>query len=148
MKQLVAVKAKRDALAADVAQKRSVLGTLEGEVAKLRAAAQSVQQQFSIVPVGITHSTRLAAMLPQPLYVLYTQLQAAASAASELPGAAAASSGGSSSSRVDVDVTVSDGGDPSVAQHLTAIHRSASTPNVPLLSTTPKTADGQEVRGS
>lgn len=40
VKQADAIKAKRDVLAADVAQKRSRLSALEAEVAKLRAAAQ------------------------------------------------------------------------------------------------------------
>jgi hypothetical protein len=77
VRQLEAVKARRDALAADVAQKRSVLGALEAEIAKLRAAAQKVQQQFSITPPGPSEASRLAGMLPSPLYLLHAQLSAA-----------------------------------------------------------------------
>ncbi|KAL4437184.1 hypothetical protein ABPG75_004323 [Micractinium tetrahymenae] len=48
VKQLDAIKAQRDALAADVAQKRSTVAGLEAEVGKLLAAAQAVQQQYAI----------------------------------------------------------------------------------------------------
>lgn len=48
VKQLDAVKARRDALASDVAQKRSMVAGLEGEISKLLAAARAVQQQYAI----------------------------------------------------------------------------------------------------
>ncbi|KAI3433955.1 hypothetical protein D9Q98_003757 [Chlorella vulgaris] len=48
VKRLDAVKAQRDALAADVAQKRSTVAGLEAEIGKLLAAAQAVQQQYGI----------------------------------------------------------------------------------------------------
>ena len=50
MKELDAIKARRDALAAEVAQKRSAVGGLEAEVGRLRAVTQKVQQQFGINP--------------------------------------------------------------------------------------------------
>ncbi|EFN59280.1 hypothetical protein CHLNCDRAFT_137610 [Chlorella variabilis] len=50
LKKLEGIKAQRDALAADVAQKRSTVAGLEGEVGKLLATAQAVQQQYAITP--------------------------------------------------------------------------------------------------
>lgn len=64
VKQADAIKAKRDALAADVAQKRSRLSALEAEVAKLRAAAQ-VGWGRGWVRVGVG-----AAPLLRPHYAL------------------------------------------------------------------------------
>ncbi|GAB4818095.1 hypothetical protein N2152v2_005141 [Parachlorella kessleri] len=78
VRQLEAVKARRDALASEVARKRSELGALETEVAKLRAAAQKVQQQFGIPQPGLGDASRRAGLLPPPLYLIYTQLAAAA----------------------------------------------------------------------
>lgn len=48
VKQLDAIKAQRDALAADVAQKRSTVAGLEAEIGKLLVAARAVQQQYAI----------------------------------------------------------------------------------------------------
>lgn len=83
VKELEALKAKRDGLAADVAQKRSSLAGLDAEISKLRTSAQRLQRHYGIEAVGIfngDHSDRLAALLPAGLYVLYTHLTAVAAA--------------------------------------------------------------------
>jgi len=87
VKELEALKAKRDGLAADVAQKRSSLAGLDAEISKLRTSAQRVQRHYGIEAVGILsgdHSDRLAALLPASLYLLYSHLTAVA-AADNLP---------------------------------------------------------------
>lgn len=120
MKELEGVKAQRDALAADVAAKRSTLGALEAEVAKLLGQAQRVQQQFAIAPAGLPTGSRLAAMLPQPLYVLYTQLRTAVAAApADAP--------------VHATLAVNSSGDAAAVERLVAMHRSPSAPNAAAL---------------
>jgi THO complex subunit 5 len=54
VKELEALKARRDGLAADVAQKRSSLAGLDAEISKLRTSAQRVQRQYSIEAVENT----------------------------------------------------------------------------------------------
>ena len=46
LKDLDALKARRDALAADVARRRSALSGLEGDISRLRASAQRTQRQY------------------------------------------------------------------------------------------------------
>jgi len=48
MKELEELKAKRDALAADVAQKRSALVGLDAELGRLRTSAQRVRTQYGV----------------------------------------------------------------------------------------------------
>jgi THO complex subunit 5 len=87
VKELEGLKAKRDGLAADVAQKRSSLAGLDAEISKLRTSAQRVQRHYGVEVVGIhsgDHSDRLAALLPASLYLLYTHLSAVA-ATEKLP---------------------------------------------------------------
>ena len=62
VQQLEALRAERDALAAEVAQRRSALGALEGEVSSLLARARSVAQR---------HGVAAAPRLPGPLFVAY-----------------------------------------------------------------------------
>lgn len=78
VKQLEALKAKRDALAAEVAQRRSALANLDGDVAKLRTSAHRMQNTHSIESAVFSEKERLAAVLPAPLYLLFTHLRAAA----------------------------------------------------------------------
>ena len=79
LKHLEALKEKRDGLAAEVAQKRSSLANLDGEVAKLRTSAQRVRKSYNIKSAVSNEKERLAALLPAPLYLLYSHLLAAAS---------------------------------------------------------------------
>lgn len=77
-----------------------------------------MQQQFKIAPAaGLGEAGRLAAMLPLPLYMLWTQLSVARAA---LPA------GG----RVEVGLEVANAGDAAAVEGLKAMHRSASAPNV------------------
>lgn len=84
IQQLEAVRSRRDALAADVAQRRSTLSALEGEICALQARGQAVAQRLGLagVPeVGAMNSQlACASHLPAPLYVAYSQLHAAAAA--------------------------------------------------------------------
>ena len=87
VQELEALKAKRDAIAADVAQRRGSLSGLDAELAKLRASAQRIQKQYNVEAVGIGAAgevDRLAALLPAPLYLLFTSLRAVA-AVEKLP---------------------------------------------------------------
>ncbi|KAG7671757.1 hypothetical protein Ndes2526B_g07343 [Nannochloris sp. 'desiccata'] len=87
VKELEALKAKRDGLAADVAQKRSSLAGLDAEIYKLRTSAQRVQRHYGVEAVGILsgdQSDRLAALLPASLYLIFSHLTAVA-AADKLP---------------------------------------------------------------
>lgn len=94
------MKAERDALAGSVAQRRGTLAALDAEAAKLRALAASAAAQAGVPVAKLEEEGGLsgaaepagdlqrAALLPLPLYVLYTQLRAAA-AAGALPVAVA-----------------------------------------------------------
>jgi THO complex subunit 5 len=114
LQELDPLKARRDSLAADVAQRRAAVGGLDAEVANLRAAADRARAQFDIPAVAPSESNRLAALLPLPLYVLYTQFSAAA-AAGGLPA----------------EVRVAGAGAAALAEQLQrAVFRSPSAPAV------------------
>ena len=128
VKELEALKTKRDGLAADVAQKRSSLAGLDAEISKLRASAQRVQRHYDVKAVGIhsgDHSDRLAALLPASLYLLYTHLTAVA-AAENLP--------------LEISIT----GEHAVAlrkQMASALVRSPSTPSNVIEATLARAAE-------
>lgn len=87
--ELEMLKARREALAADVAQKRSTVSALESEVGRLLSAARKVQQLYGIPALGPLGSSesQAAMQLPLPLYILYSQLVLAAELRSGSNGA-------------------------------------------------------------
>jgi hypothetical protein len=67
-------KSQRDTIAADVANKRNLLSTVESELQRLRSMSQQATAAFTIDE----HVDSRAHLLPLPLYTLYTQLKIAA----------------------------------------------------------------------
>lgn len=67
-------KSQRDTIAADVADKRNILSTVESELQRLRSMSQKAAAAFTIDE----HVDSRAHLLPLPLYTLYTQLKIAA----------------------------------------------------------------------
>jgi THO complex subunit 5 len=77
LRDLEALKVKRDALAAQLAQRRDAITGLQSDIANLRSSAQQMQQKYESVSNSI-------AKLPGPLYMLYSN-SAAMAALLDLP---------------------------------------------------------------
>lgn len=71
LRDLEALKVKRDALAAQLAQRRDTMAGLQSDIANLRSSAQQIQTKYESVSNSI-------AKLPGPLYMLYSNAAAIA----------------------------------------------------------------------
>lgn len=72
LKDLETLKIKRDALAAQVAQRRDTIAGLQGDISSLRSSAHRIQQQYEPDDKNISQE------LPGPLYMLYSNAVAIA----------------------------------------------------------------------